>query len=89
MRAAIGAVIFGVILMLVTAGQRTGADYNNGPRGDYKATETPKREKSDATTTEWLADPQRGWIRVEQRPQKDRENPRNKNSDRKANTWEY
>jgi hypothetical protein len=90
MKAAIGAVIFGVILMLVTAGQRTGADDKNGPRIVDKVGEARSpREKSDASTGEWFPDPQRGWVRVEQRPQKDRDNPRKKNSDNKANIWEY
>ena len=89
MRVAIGAVILGVILMLVTAGQRTGADYKNSSHNDDKADARSPREKSDTATTEWFPDPQRGWIRVEQRPQKDRENQRNKNPDHKANTWEY
>jgi hypothetical protein len=90
MRAAIGVVIFGVILMLATAGERTGADSKNGPRGDDKIADSRgAKDKSDNTSTEWFPDPQRGWIRVEQKPQKDRDNQRNKNPDHKANTWEY
>lgn len=90
MRVAIGAAIFGVILMLVTAGQRTGADYKNDSHSNDKVGEARgAREKSDNAPTEWFPDPQRGWIRVEQHPQKDRDNSRNKNSDKKANSWEY
>ena len=89
MRAAIGAMIFGVILMLLTAGERTGADYKNGSRSENKADARSPRGKSDTTTTEWFPDPQRGWIRVEQQPQKDRDNQRDKNPDNKANIWEY
>jgi hypothetical protein len=90
MRAAIGAVILGVILMLVTAGQRTGADYkHDSHRGDKVADSRGPRQKSDPAPTEWFPDPQRGWVRVEQRPQKERDNQRNKNPDNKGNSWEY
>ncbi|HEX2385248.1 MAG TPA: hypothetical protein VHL99_01725 [Candidatus Binatia bacterium] len=99
MRATIGAAIFGVILMLVTAGQPTGADYrktapghpdrNGIPTGDKVGEARMPREKSDSGETEWYPDPQRGWVRVEQPTQKDRDNPRNKNSDNNANNWEY
>lgn len=95
----IGAAIFGVILMLVPAGQPTGADYKNAAPGhhdrngapsDYNAGEARMpREKSDTGQTEWFPDPQRGWVRVEQRPQKDRDDSRNKKSDKNANSWEY
>jgi hypothetical protein len=90
MRAAIGAVIFGLILIFVTAAQRTGAEYKNDAHGSDKVADSRSpREKSDTAQTEWFPDPQRGWIRVEQRPQKNRDDPRNKNSENKANTWEY
>jgi hypothetical protein len=92
MKAAMGAIFFGLILMFVTASDRTGADSKAQSRvGEKGAIEQrDQKQKSDTAQTEWFADPERGWIRAEEHAQKERERPRNKNSENKAGVlWDY
>lgn len=69
MKAAIAIVICALILLLATAVHRTIADHEN--RKDIAAIELDQDHKTDSTRSEWSADPSRGWIRLNDRANKE------------------
>ena len=94
MKAAIHVLLFGLIFMLVSAGQYSGSDSKaEPPSGQKPAIENrDQRQKSETARSEWFADPQRGWIRADQRDNdKNRDRSRARNSGGKSapQVWEY
>lgn len=94
MKEAIIIAVFAMVLLLVNSGQKTGADdpeQKPAVRTSEKlAQQRDQRQKAENTRSEWLADPDRGWIRSEQRPSKERERSRVEDSNRRQEPlWEY
>jgi uncharacterized membrane protein YdbT with pleckstrin-like domain len=94
MKEAIIIAVFAFVLLLVNAGQKTGADdpeQKPAVRTSEKlAAQRDQRQKTENARTEWLADPERGWIRTEERPLKERERSRVEDSkSRQQSLWEY
>jgi hypothetical protein len=94
MNAAVIGIVFCTVFLLATAGQRTGAGIDDKPedRNRDKFAIQNHAERREKNPGQWFADPERGWIRSEDRPRKDQENSRDRaqnSAGRTGGNWEY
>lgn len=61
-------IFFSLVPLLATAGQRIGAA-ENGNRETKTTSPVNNSDKGMENSNKWFADPARGWIRMEERPE--------------------
>ncbi len=63
-------IFFSLVPLLATAGQRIGAAENGSAQSGGKvASSMNSSDKGMKNSNKWFADPERGWIREEERPE--------------------
>ena len=67
-KVAFSTIFFSLALLLTTAGQRIGAAENSNTQSGRKAASSVNSsDRGMENSKKWLADPERGWIRGEER----------------------
>ena len=91
-----GTVLLGFVLFFIVLSPRTGAapDPKNAKRSDDKVAVQDPHSKQKQGDGEWFPDPERGWIRLQERQSKAREDQHNRSNttvkDQSDRTrWEY
>jgi len=92
-----GTLLLGLMLFFLAINPRTGADPDGKGRVENKAgvKERAQKQKEGAASAEWFPDPERGWIRPQERDRNENADARNRKDNSRVKNekdqtlWEY